>query len=154
MAQFKARKLKNGLFEIVGLDKFLERRLKQLKRAFGAKGKVAKRTRSVGGDPLALMFKAMSRHPRRNQLVRAGEEKDQLLRSLVPLYVARRLDIEVNSGLISRFWKRYGVKFATPNAAKALRQHVGYARVKGNGRQITPNGIKYVEAEALGRKAA
>ncbi|MFZ5471441.1 MAG: hypothetical protein ACOZIN_18615 [Myxococcota bacterium] len=167
MTAFKARKLKKGWFEIVGLEAFLEAKLKKLKWALGKPAtkakwtkakKVAKKApaRPVSKEvtPLVRLTTAMNKHSRRSELIRAGKEKDQLLRSLVPLYVARSLShIEVNSGLISRFWAKYGVKYAPPNAAKALRQHVGYARNTKAGKAITPNGIKYVEA-ALQRKAA
>jgi hypothetical protein len=95
---------------------------------------------------LEKLLGAFAQHPRRQELARAGQEKDQLLRSLIPLYVAQSLEIDVSSVAISRFWKEQGVKYAGPNAAKALRQHVGYARNTAVGRQITPNGVKYVEA--------
>ena len=154
MALFKVRKAKNGFFEITGLEKFIESKLAQLKSQFGKSTKPAKVTRPALESPLDLIEKALAKNPRRAQLLRAGVQKDQLLRSLVPLYLARTIDAEVNSGIISRFWKLHGVSYATPNAAKALREHVGYARVKGNGRQITPNGIKYVEDQLLRRRAA
>ena len=154
MALFKVRKAKNGFFEIHGLEKFIESKLAQLKSQFGKSAKPTKVTRPALESPLDLIEKALTKNPRRALLLRAGVQKDQLLRSLVPLYLARTIDAEVNSGIISRFWKLHGVSYATPNAAKALREHVGYARVKGNGRQITPNGIKYVEDQLLRRRAA
>ncbi len=167
---FKARKLKKGFFEVLGLEDFIEAKVAEVKRALGASPKAvkakkkaapkAKKTRapilSRGAprvDPLARVLEALARHPRRAQLIRAGKEKDQLLRSLVPLYVARSLGLEANSGLISRFWTQHGIRYAAPNAAKALREHVGYARATKTGRQITPNGVKYVES-ALQRRAA
>jgi hypothetical protein len=155
MASFKVRKLKNELFEILGLDKYVESAIarfarKSVKRA----AKPAQVKRPALDTPLDLIEKALTKHPHRKQLLQGGVQKDQLLRSLVPLYLARSLDVEVNSGIISRFWKLHGVRYATPNAAKALREHVGYARIKGNGRQITPNGIRYVEDELLKRRAA
>jgi hypothetical protein len=168
MAGFKARKMKKGLFEVLGLEEFIDAKISELKRAFSgtrtapkAKKPVAKRKAArtpimptkKEATPLDRIFGALAKHPRRNELVRAGKEKDQLLRSLVPLYIARTLGVEVNSGLISRFWKQHGVSYAAPNAAKALREHVGYARATKTGRQITPNGVKYVES-ALQRRAA
>ena len=160
MTGFKARKLKKGLFEILGLEEFVEAKLAELRTALSprrasvnvSKGKLrapaAKHT-----DGLAALKAALLKHPRRAELVAAGKRKDQLLRSLVPLYLARALEIEVNSGLISRFWKVQGVSYAPPNAAKALRNHVGYARPSKTGQRITPNGVRYVEAH-LARKAA
>ena len=68
------------------------------------------------------------------------------------LYVAKGA-FEVSSGTASKFWAKNGVSFAAPNVAKALREHVGYARRTAKGPQITPNGIKYVE-QALGKKSA
>ncbi len=152
MAVFKARKLKKGLFEILGLEEFIEAKLQALKKTVAPVKQAPARPASREATPFDKLVAAMEKHPRRADLVRAGKEKDQLLRSLVPLYLARNLGIEVNSGLISRFWKHYGVKYAPPNAAKALRMHVGYARQTKAGRQITPNGVKYVEA-ALERAA-
>jgi hypothetical protein len=166
MAQFKARKVKKGFFEILGLEEFIEAKVAEVRRAFaGAKGKLAKKQassavpvktksaqKSDGAQPIDLLAEALARHPRRAGLVRAGKKKDQLLRSLVPLYLARSLGLEVNSGLTSRFWKLQGVKYAPPNAAKALRNHPGYAKQTKAGRVISPNGVKYVEA-ALGEKS-
>jgi hypothetical protein len=163
---FKARKLKKGLFEVLGVEEYVDRKVAELKRALGGKaqskaapltakrpaarkGKVA--TRSDAG--LDQLLAALARHPRRAQLVSVGKQKDQLLRSLIPLYLARSTPLDVSSGLISRFWKLHGVTYAAPNAAKALREHVGYARVVKGARQITPNGIKYVES-AVQRLAA
>ena len=161
MARFKARKVKKGFFEIQGLEEFIEAKFAEVKRALAGAGKkisasakkAVKATRKparaaakpAAAQPIDQLIAALARHPRRAALVRAGKQKDQLLRSLVPLYLARSLGIEVNSGLISRFWKLQGVKYAPPNAAKALRQHVGYARQTRSGRQITPHGVQYVE---------
>ena len=63
--------------------------------------------------------------------------------------------VEVSSGTTSKFWAEHGVSYAAPNVAKALREHVGYARrsAKG-GPQITPNGIKYVEQALSGKRTA
>jgi len=167
MAQFKARKVKKGFFEILGLEEFIEAKVAEVRRALaGAKGKLSPKkakakkkakksprpAAKTGVLPIDQLSQALARHPRRAGLVRAGKQKDQLLRSLVPLYLARPLGLEVNSGLISRFWKLQGVKYAPPNAAKALRNHAGYAKQTKAGRLISPNGVKYVES-AL-RKAA
>ena len=163
---FKASKAKSGLFEIHGLEAFIEKKFAELKKAFGgAKSapkkrsapKAAKRSapaKSVvaGKDPLAQVLKSLDAHPKKAALIKAGKQKDQLLRSLIPLYVARG-GVEVSSGVTSKFWARQGIVYAAPNAAKALREHVGYARRTSKGPQITPNGIKYVE-QALSRKAA
>ncbi len=166
MARFKARKVQKGFFEIEGLEEYIESKLAGLMQAHrpsGRKATVKKPKRAkrpvrravkkpAGVPPLQTLTAALKRHPRRAALVRAGKQKNQLLRSLVPLYVSRTLGIAVNSGLISKFWAAHGVRYAPPNAAKALRQHTGYARLTKIGRQITSNGIRYVES-AL-RKAA
>jgi hypothetical protein len=165
MAGFKARKLKKGLFEVVGLEAYIEKKFAELKKAltFAAMGTRPTRTAAKAPKargqvktegPLAQVISALNKHPRKANLIRVGrEEKDQLLRSLVPLYVARQLNLEITSGMISRFWKMHGVSYAAPNAAKALREHVGYARATRTGRQITPNGVKYVD-QAILRRAA
>ncbi|MCA3016119.1 MAG: hypothetical protein INH41_27365, partial [Myxococcaceae bacterium] len=85
-------------------------------------------------------------------LIKAGKQKDQLLRSLIPLYLTQRTPVEVSSGVTSRFWARFGVTYAAPNAAKALREHPGYARRTRVGNRITPNGVKYVDAALAGAK--
>jgi hypothetical protein len=95
---------------------------------------------------------ALDHHPKRVMLVKAGKQRDQLLRSLIPLYLGQKLNqVEISSGDTSQFWKLHGVKYLAPNAAKALREHVGYARRTKAGPQITPNGIKYVEAALKGQ---
>jgi hypothetical protein len=101
------------------------------------------------------LLENLDKHPRKRELIEAGKRRDQLLRSLVPLYLARGLKgLTVNSGAISAFWKANKVTYAGPNAAKALREHVGYAvQKKGKGWEITPNGVKYVDA-ALSKRAA
>lgn len=89
---------------------------------------------------------ALKSHPQQKDLVSAGQQqKDQLLRSLIPLYLARSLDMEVTSGTTSRFWGEFGVTYAAPNAAKALRMNTGYAQETKKGKAITSKGIKYVE---------
>lgn len=106
--------------------------------------KAARPTPARGGvDPL---MEAMRGHPRRKELLAAGKMRDQLLRALVPLYVARELELPLDSGDISRFWGSYGLKFASSNAAKALRQRPGHARGSEKGRRITAAGVRYVEA--------
>ncbi|QSQ23840.1 hypothetical protein JY651_02315 [Pyxidicoccus parkwayensis] len=101
---------------------------------------------------VARLVEALKAHPRHEALVSAGKQKDQLVRSLIPLYLARSVDadVEVTSGTMSRFWGELGVTYAAPNAAKALRLHSGYAQDTKKGKAITPRGIQYVE-EALKR---
>jgi hypothetical protein len=96
-------------------------------------------------EPVAQLLGALDAHPQRAAILRAGRGKDQLLRSLIPLYLAQGLEVDVTSGTVTKLWARHGVKFAAPNAAKALREHEGYARRTGAGPLITPNGVKYVE---------
>ncbi len=164
MPEFKLRKLKGELFEILGLEAYLEKKLGRLKaaspKALELKPAVAlveakkPKRGAVKEDPsLAALEGVLAKHPRKAELLRAGTQKDQLLRSLVPLYLARSGGVEVNSGLISRFWKAHGVVYATSNAAKALREHAAYSKQTKTGRQISSEGVKYVES-AVGRKAA
>jgi hypothetical protein len=103
-------------------------------------------------DAVALLETALRGHARQKDLVTAGKEKDQLLRSLIPLYLARSLDVEVTSGTTSRFWSGQGVTYAAPNAAKALRLHTGYASDSKKGKAITAKGVRYVE-DALAQAA-
>jgi hypothetical protein len=91
------------------------------------------------------LVNALRAHPNQKGIVTAGQQKDQLLRSLIPLYLARALDLEVTSGTTSRFWEELGISYAAPNAAKALRTHTGYAQETKKGRAITSKGVKYVE---------
>lgn len=179
MVQLKAKLLKNGLLQISGLEQLIDAKLQQFKKSIGvskpvaskpveyvrpapaktvakktvkkAPAKSAKATDSK--DAFAVVMANLAKHPAKAQLIKAGTQPDQLLRSLIPLYLAQGSGVDVTSGVITRFWKKHGVKFAAPNAAKALRQHVGYARQTKAGREITPNGIKYVEA-AVQKKAA
>jgi hypothetical protein len=163
---FKASRSKSGLFEIHGLESFIEKKFAELKKAFGAATSAAtsvakKATKSPAKkaapakkasatkDPMAQVLASLDAHPKKAALIKAGKQRDQLLRSLIPLYVARG-GVEVSSGLTSKFWARHGVTYAAPNVAKALREHVGYARRTKVGPQITPNGIKYVEAALKG----
>ncbi len=162
---FKASRAKSGLFEIHGLEAFIEKKFAELKKAFGgakaAPKKAPKAARKAAPvkqapaakDPLAQLLASLDKHPKKAALIKAGKQKDQLLRSLIPLYVGRGVD--VSSGLTSKFWAKHGVSYAAPNVAKALREHVGYARrtAKG-GPQITPNGVKYVEQALSGKNKA
>jgi hypothetical protein len=155
---FKASKSKSGLFEVHGLEAFIEKKIAELRSAFGlstksapaakaskpAKKAVVAKKSSGKTDPLAQLFAALDGNAKKAALIKAGKQKDQLLRSLIPLYVAKG-GIEVSSGTTSKFWSKHGVTFAAPNVAKALREHVGYARRTAKGPQITPNGVKYVE---------
>lgn len=107
--------------------------------------KAAPAAKSAKADPLAQLNDALDAHAKKAALIKAGKMKDQLLRALIPLYLSKGA-FEVSSGTTSKFWTKNGVSFAPPNVAKALREHVGYARRSGKGgAQITPNGIKYVE---------
>ncbi|RKG99417.1 hypothetical protein D7X74_39415 [Corallococcus sp. CA047B] len=101
-------------------------------------------------DAVSVLETALRGHARQKDLVSAGKEKDQLLRSLIPLYLARSLDVEITSGTTSRFWSGLGVTYAAPNAAKALRLHAGYAQDTKKGKAITAKGVRYVE-DALGQ---
>ncbi len=164
---FHARKVKKGLFEVVGLEKFLEAKFTQWSKKFGfskAAAPVAKKKHAAKHTPKASAKKAimpstvehlvavLDSHPKRGALVKAGKAKDQLLRSLIPLYLAQKMhDVEITSGDTSNFWKLHGVKYLAPNAAKALREHVGFARRTKIGPMITPNGVKYVETALKGQ---
>ncbi len=97
-------------------------------------------------DPLAALLSALDGHAKKAALIKAGKQKDQLLRSLIPLYVGQKLGVDISSGTTSKFWARHGVTFAAPNAAKVLREQKGYATRSGSTVQITRNGISYVEA--------
>ncbi len=97
-------------------------------------------------DPLSALSTAFDGHAKKAALIKAGKQKDQLLRSLIPLYVGQKLSLEISSGTTSKFWAKHGVKFAAPNAAKVLREQKGYAKRSGSSVQITPTGVAYVEA--------
>lgn len=89
------------------------------------------------------------KHAIRNALVAAGRKArgiDNLLHALIPLYFTRTEQVMVTGGDASRFWAAHGVKISPQVIAKMLREHVGYARRTREGIQITPNGVKYVEA--------
>ena len=175
---FKALKVKKGFFEVHGIEEFidkkwreLDKKVDELRKSLGIvakkpksaqRAKSAKRSAPKSTKPVSVndrLVAALEASSRRAELLKAGKQKDQLLRALIPLYVGRSINAEISSGATSKFWSRYGVKFAAPNAAKALREHVGYARRTRNGPQITPNGVKYVEESMNGlssrkRKAA
>jgi hypothetical protein len=181
MVRLKAKLLKGGLVEISGLEQLIDSKIAALKKSFGTANKTAAvkpveyvrpaATKSVAKKPaakkavkksaskpaakdaFAIVMANLAKHPGKTALIKAGQQPDQLLRSLIPLYVAQGSGVDVTSGVITNFWKKHGVSFAAPNAAKALREHVGYARQTKAGREITPNGVKYVEA-AVQKKAA
>lgn len=176
---FKASKGKSGLFEIHGIEEYIEKKVTELRALFGLAAKptakvekpapapVAKpakkpaaakkakpAAKAAANDPIDALSAAFEAHPKKAALIKGGKQKDQLLRALIPLYVGAKAGLDVSSGTTSKFWAKHGVKFAAPNAAKALREHVGYARRTAKGVQITPNGVKYVETALSGKKAA
>jgi hypothetical protein len=80
-------------------------------------------------------------------LHRAGKQRDSLFRALVPLYFTRAENVgHISSCDTANFWAAHGVKVQATVMAKVLREHVGYSRRTRGGIQITPNGVKYVEA--------
>lgn len=95
-----------------------------------------------------LVLASVAMHRRRDELRKVGKQRDSLLRALVPLYVVRGTLLEglITSGVTRQFWSTYGVKVQATVMAKALREHVGYARRTRDGLRITMNGLKYVEA--------
>lgn len=169
---FKARN-KSGWFEIHGVEQYLEKKLAELRKALGIAGGGAKKAAKKSApapkktakapakalaaktpaDPVAMLQRSLDGARNKAALIKAGKQKDQLLRSLIPLYLSKG-SFEVTSGTTTRFWSKHGVSFAAPNVAKALREHVGYARRTAKGPQITPNGIKYVEQALAAKKAA
>ena len=163
---FKARKVKKGFFEVHGIEEFidkkwreLDKKVEDLRKSLGLGKKSARKAKKAAkpAQPASVLDRlgaALDASPRRNDIIKAGKQKDQLLRALIPLYVGRSVNAEISSGATSKFWAKHGVKFAAPNAAKALREHVGYARRTKNGPQITPNGVKYVEAALSGKRKA
>jgi hypothetical protein len=115
------------------------------KKAKPAKASKAKPA-ATATDPLEALLSALDGHAKKAALIKAGKQKDQLLRSLIPLYVGQKLALDISSGTTSKFWAKHGVKFAAPNAAKVLREQKGYAKRAGSSVQITPSGVSYVEA--------
>ncbi|MBS2033261.1 MAG: hypothetical protein JST54_35635 [Deltaproteobacteria bacterium] len=154
----KAKKLEN---EFAVLKALIETRFTEIKNEIrrvldGKAPKAALKVSTRRATPVShdAILHALKTHKRGKDLLRIGKQRDQLLRSLIPLYLAKGLSgVEVNSGAISAFWKKQGISYAGPNAAKALREHIGNATKSGKGWAITPNGIKYVEA-ALGKRMA
>ena len=121
------------------------------KRGASASKRSTGASRAATAEAVKQLVDALQAHPQQKDLVTAGQQqKDQLLRSLIPLYLARSLGMEVTSGTTSRFWSKFGVSYAAPNAAKALRIHTGYASETKKGRAITAKGIRYVE-DAIAR---
>lgn len=158
LMHFKAIKVKKGSFKILGLEAYLESKIRDLKAALGltkapragTKSKAAAKkakapARTAKRTELEVLLHALSSHRQRKALIKAGKQKDQLLRSLIPLYLGRTVDLPVSSGLASQFWAAQGVTFAAPNAAKALRQKPGHSRRTRQGPVITSTGIAYVE---------
>lgn len=161
---FKAQQVKKGFFDIHGLEDFVERKVHDVMQALGLSGKTPAKSakkaaapkkvavkkaapvKADAADALGTVLSALDSHSKKASLIKAGKQKDQLLRSLIPLYIARNVNAEVSSGVTSKFWAKFGVKYAAPNAAKALREHGGYSKRTKNGNQITPNGVKYVES--------
>lgn len=175
---FKASKGKSGLFDIHGLEAFIEKKISEVLNALGMghkapakpapvakpaapapvakaapvkkaaapkKAKATKAAASAEGEPLDALLKALESHPKKAALIKGGKQKDQLLRALIPLYVGSKAGLDVSSGTTSKFWQKHGVKFAAPNAAKALREHAGFSKRTAKGVQISPTGVKYVE---------
>lgn len=156
---FRLQKLKGGLVQILGLEDFLKRQLASMQRSARLsppkpkpttprKPMVSVRAAKIPGpkapSPIDVLVAALEAHPRRAELIRAGKKKDQLLRSLIPLYLVRSGE-GISSGVTSKFWHAHGLNYAAPNAAKALREHKGYAKATKGGRRITATGVKYVE---------
>ena len=109
------------------------------------KAKAVKAGKAEKVDAGAQLDAALEASGKKAAVLKAGKQKDQLLRALLPLYLSKG-EFEVTSGTTSKFWSKNGVSFAAPNVAKALREHAGYARRTAKGAQLTPNGVKYVEA--------
>ncbi len=143
---FNLKSLEKKLFELrAAVEKALvELRIKPKTAPAPSKTKRKKRAAAPKPDALAELLAALDAHPKKAALVKAGKQKDQLLRSLIPFYLAR--DIDITSGTTSRFWAKHGVTYAAPNAAKALRLHPGHVARTAKGARITPRGISYVEA--------
>lgn len=93
---------------------------------------------------LARLMRASKAGPK---LVKAAKKtNDNLLRALIPLYIARSVAVRVTSGGVSRFWNARGISISGPAVARAWREWVGYSRQTKTGPQITPNGVNYVNA--------
>jgi len=97
---------------------------------------------------LQAILLLLDKHPKRPALIRAGKQRDDLLRALVPLYIlkgTKEPHALVSSGTVSKFWKLHGVKIQGPRVARAWRERIGYSRVTRHGRVLTPNGVQYVQ---------
>lgn len=95
---------------------------------------------------VAELLGLLSKHPNRRRLLDvATRTNDQLARALVPLLVAKGSGIDVTATVSEQFWKLNHHKMQAPRIAKALREHVGYARNTKTGKVITPNGEKYLD---------
>lgn len=153
----RAREVKKGLWELLGLEDAVKKlftlgtgkktvaaaKAGKRKLTPAPKLKLKATPKDAEPSPVDRIVQALEAHKSRAQLVKLGKQKDQLLRSLIPLYLVRHdKAADVSSGVVSKFWGLHGVKFAAPNAAKALRNHPGHTK----GRFITPKGIEYVEA--------
>lgn len=103
---------------------------------------------------LDQLLRLLDVHPKRAALIKVGKSRDQLARALVPLLLLKDSPIpfEVSSVTMERFWKLHGNKIQASRIAKALREHVGYARNTKTGKTITPNGEKYLTALFLSKK--
>ncbi len=166
---FKASKQSKGIFEIHGVEEFIEKKFHDFKQALGLEPRPGKKLISpatpvkkaqktikeakkavttMGEDVLDTLSSALESHPNKAAVVKLGKKKDQLLRALVPLYLGRNAKGDISSGVTSKFWAKHGVKFAAPNAAKALREHKGFSTRSKKGVAISTTGVKYVE-EAL-----
>ncbi len=155
-----AKNAKHQGFDLKQVEAFIEKKVHALMSAWSkgsaktvkpAKKLVPIAKQKISGasapEPVDTLLKALESHPRRAVLVKAGQkQKDQLLRSLIPLYIARKAGkVDVSSGVTSKFWSLHGVKFAAPNAAKVLREHKGFSKRGSQGPAITDAGVKYVE---------
>jgi hypothetical protein len=148
---FKAKQL-----SVKTLETYVQKRIAKAladlekRRIPAAKPKAAKKrvTEPGGGDRVRSLVSVLKNHPKRAELVNAGKTKDQLVRSLIPLYLAKEAGerFEVTSGVVSAFWAASKVRFQAPNAAKALRQNPGYAKRTARGQVITAKGVAYVKA--------
>lgn len=87
------------------------------------------------------------------RLVKIGRRnRDTLLRALIPLYLLFRAEssLVLDSGDLRIFWRGRRLNTTSSILNRALRTHIGYARHVAGGWQITPNGVRYVEAAAGG----
>jgi hypothetical protein len=113
--------------------------------------KKPKRTNQKTTERLSQLLVLLERHPKRAKLIKVAKAtNDQLARALVPLYIAKGKGVEITSIVVSQFWKLHGNNFQAPRVAKAWREHVGYARNTRDGKQITPNGEKYLDVVLAG----